>query len=418
MAGLGQRLSDLWARLMERGDADGAVPPAAEAAVAQAPVIWMLGKVQSGKSSIVKAVTGASAAEIGSGFKPCTRTAAVFDFPGEAPLVRFLDTRGLGEAGYDAAADIDVAMAHAHLLLVVMRAMDHAQDEIVRVVREARQRHPGWPVLVAQTCLHDAYRSGMGHVVPYPFSEHIANDARVPEALCRSLVLQRRMLDGVGGSGPTEYVPIDFTLPEDGFEPRFYGLDALLDGIGRVAPAGIAATVRELRWAASDRTARIAHPRILGYAAAAAAVDVVPVAGVVAVPGVQAQLLRVMAGIYGVAWDRQTLTTFASCLGAGVLARLIATFGIREAAKLIPVYGQTAGAAAAAVASFSTTYALGKAAGYFLERRRRGEASDPAGVADTYKQALAAALALARERGVGKPDAENSAAGKGRSDAR
>ena len=418
MAGLGQRLSDLWARLMERGDADGAVPPAAEAAVAQAPVIWMLGKVQSGKSSIVKAVTGASAAEIGSGFKPCTRTAAVFDFPGEAPLVRFLDTRGLGEAGYDAAADIDVAMAHAHLLLVVMRAMDHAQDETVRVVREARQRHPGWPVLVAQTCLHDAYRSGMGHVVPYPFSEDVANDARVPEALRRSLVLQRRMLDGVGGNGPIEYVPIDFTLPEDGFEPRFYGLDALLDGIGRVAPAGIAATVRELRWAASDRTARIAHPRILGYAAAAAAVDVVPVAGVVAVPGVQAQLLRVMAGIYGVAWDRQTLTTFASCLGAGVLARLIATFGIREAAKLIPVYGQTAGAAAAAVASFSTTYALGKAAGYFLERRRRGEASDPAGVADTYKQALAAALALARERGVGKPDAENSAAGKGRSDAR
>lgn len=418
MAGLGQRLSDLWARLMERGDADGAVPPAAQAAVAQAPVIWMLGKVQSGKSSIVKAVTGASAAEIGSGFKPCTRTAAVFDFPGEAPLVRFLDTRGLGEAGYDAAADIDVAMAHAHLLLVVMRAMDHAQDETVRVVREARQRHPGWPVLVAQTCLHDAYRSGMGHVVPYPFSEDVANDARVPEALRRSLVLQRRMLDGVGGSGPTEYVPIDFTLPEDGFEPRFYGLDALLDGIGRVAPAGIAATVSELRWAASDRTARIAHPRILGYAAAAAAVDVVPVAGVVAVPGVQAQLLRVLAGIYGVAWDRQTLTTFASCLGAGVLARLIATFGIREAAKLIPVYGQTAGAAAAAVASFSTTYALGKAAGYFLERRRRGEASDPAGVADTYKQALAAALALARERGVGKPDAENSAAGKGRSDAR
>ena len=418
MAGLGQRLSDLWARLMERGDADGAVPPAAQAAVAQAPVIWMLGKVQSGKSSIVKAVTGASAAEIGSGFKPCTRTAAVFDFPGEAPLVRFLDTRGLGEAGYDAAADIDVAMAHAHLLLVVMRAMDHAQDETVRVVREARQRHPGWPVLVAQTCLHDAYRSGMGHVVPYPFSEDVANDARVPEALRRSLVLQRRMLDGVGGNGPIEYVPIDFTLPEDGFEPRFYGLDALLDGIGRVAPAGIAATVSELRWAASDRTARIAHPRILGYAAAAAAVDVVPVAGVVAVPGVQAQLLRVLAGIYGVAWDRQTLTTFASCLGAGVLARLIATFGIREAAKLIPVYGQTAGAAAAAVASFSTTYALGKAAGYFLERRRRGEASDPAGVADTYKQALAAALALARERGVGKPDAENSAAGKGRSDAR
>lgn len=418
MAGLGQRLSDLWARLMERGDADGGVPPAAEAAVAHAPVVWMLGKVQSGKSSIVKAVTGASDAEIGSGFKPCTRTAAVFDFPAEAPLVRFLDTRGLGEVGYDATADIDVAMAQAHLLLVVMRAMDHAQDEIVRIVAQARKRHPGWPVLVAQTCLHDSYPAGMGHVVPYPYDRDVASDARVPEALRRSLSLQRRLLDEVGGNGPIDFVPIDFTLPEDGFEPRLYGLEALLDGIGRVAPASIAATVSELRTAAADRTARIAHPRILGYAAAAAAVDVVPVAGVVAVPGVQAQLLRVLAGIYGVAWDRQTLATFASCLGAGVLARLLATFGIREAAKLIPVYGQTAGAAAAAVASFSTTYALGKAAGYFLERRRRGEASDPAGVAATYKQALAAALALARERGVGKPDADARAPNEGRSDAR
>lgn len=413
MAGLGQRLSDLWARLMERGDADAAAPAAAETALAQAPVVWVVGKVQSGKSSIVKAVTGASEAEIGSGFKPCTRTAAVFDFPAEAPLVRFLDTRGLGEAGYDPAEDIAVAMAQAHLLLVVMRAMDHGQDEIVRAVAQARQRHPGWPVLVAQTCLHDAYPPGTAHVLPYPYGADIADDARVPDALRRSLALQRKLFDGVGGNGPIEYVPIDFTLPEDGLEPRLYGLEALLDGIGRVAPAGIAATVSELRTAASDRAARIAHPRILGYAAAAGAVDVVPVAGMVAVPGVQAQLLRVLAGIYGVAWDRQTLATFASCLGAGALARLLALFGIRQAAKLIPVYGQTAGAAAAAVASFSTTYALGKAAGYFLDRRRRGETSDPAGVAETYRQALAAALTLARERGVGKPET-----GEGRSDAR
>ena len=34
----------------------------------------------------------------------------------------------------------------------------------------------------------------------------------------------------------------------------------------------------------------------------------------------------------------------------------------RQLVKLIPVYGQTAGAAAAAAASFAATYALGKAA--------------------------------------------------------
>ncbi len=35
------------------------------------PVLWMFGKTQSGKTSIVKYLTGAAEAEIGQGFKPC-----------------------------------------------------------------------------------------------------------------------------------------------------------------------------------------------------------------------------------------------------------------------------------------------------------------------------------------------------------
>jgi len=38
-----------------------------------APVIWLFGKVQSGKTSIIRALTGAERAQIGGGFKPCTR---------------------------------------------------------------------------------------------------------------------------------------------------------------------------------------------------------------------------------------------------------------------------------------------------------------------------------------------------------
>jgi len=57
--------------------------------------------------------------------------------------------------------------------------------------------------------------------------------------------------------------------------------------------------------------------------------------------------------------------------------------------------------------SFATTYALGKAACYFLKRRKAG-ASDPAGVAQTYKGALGAALRLARERGISKPQVRKS----------
>jgi uncharacterized protein (DUF697 family) len=89
-------------------------------------------------------------------------------------------------------------------------------------------------------------------------------------------------------------------------------------------------------------------------------------------------------------------------LGATTLVRIASGFGARELAKLVPVYGQTAGAAAAAIMSFATTYALGKAACYFLSRRTIG-ASDPDGVAQAYKDALKSALCLARERGFTNP---------------
>ena len=134
---------------------------------------------------------------------------------------------------------------------------------------------------------------------------------------------------------------------------------------------------------------------------AAAAADLVPVAGAVAVPGVQGKMLHALAGIYGVAWDRRALGEFAAAVGTGALVRMATAFGAREFAKLIPVYGQTAGAAAAAAASFATTYALGKAACHFLARRRSG-ASDPDGVAAAYRESLADAFRLARSKGLDK----------------
>jgi len=79
--------------------------------------------------------------------------------------------------------------------------------------------------------------------------------------------------------------------------------------------------------------------------------------------------------------------------------RTLSGFGLRQLLKLVPVYGQTAGAAAAAAMSFATTYALGKAAAYFLARRRLGASADD-GVLRAYKEALKTALAVASERQV------------------
>src|SRR3954470_10627738 len=45
------------------------------------PVLWLIGKTQTGKSSIVRTLTGAADAEIGQGFRPCTRHSRRYQFP-------------------------------------------------------------------------------------------------------------------------------------------------------------------------------------------------------------------------------------------------------------------------------------------------------------------------------------------------
>jgi len=389
------RLAETWATLVQTRADRTSSEAIATTAAADAPVIWLVGKVQAGKSSIVQAITGSSEAEVGSGFRPCTRSARVFDFPVEAPIVRFLDTRGLGEVGYDPTEDLAILEDKAHLLLVVMRAMDHHQSSIIEAVSEIRRRHPDWPIVVAQTCLHDAYEGDAGHVLPYPFGTQRKDTLRAPDGLRRSLAHQRRAFESIGGNGPIVFVPIDFTQAEDGFEPRLYGFDALAKAILAAAPKRVGAMLEEMKAASRDKSAREALPLILGHAAVAAAADAVPLAGAVAAPGVQARMLYALAAKRGVPWDRRTLAEFGGCLGAGILTGLVARFGVRQLVKLIPVYGQTVGSAAAAAASSATTYALGRAAIVFIDRRQNGT-PDPEAVAAEFHSALATAFGAAR----------------------
>lgn len=79
------------------GGSGASAEDARKRAQATAPVMWLLGKTGAGKTAIVAALSGDPRAKVGEGFEPCTRTAAFYDVPPEAPLLRFLDTRGLGE---------------------------------------------------------------------------------------------------------------------------------------------------------------------------------------------------------------------------------------------------------------------------------------------------------------------------------
>jgi len=369
--------------------------PIADRARQFAPVVWLLGKVQSGKTSIVRSLTQATDAEIGEGFRACTKTARVFDFPQEAPIIRFLDTRGLGEAAYDPSDDIAFCEGRSHLILAVVKALDQEQQAVLDVVSAVRKRHPDWPVVVAQTSLHEAYAPGAhSHVLPYPFAPE-AEPSAVPEPLRRVLAHQRSLFEGVLGRGGLSFVPLDFTQPGDGFDPPDYGRDALIGGLIAAAPAAAAVALAGLPDALLG-DGRKYGAQILGFAVAAAAGDVVPVAGAVVVPMVQAAMLHRLAKLHGIEWDQRAYAEFAGALGVGTLVRTASSFGIRQLVKLIPVYGQTAGAAAAAAASFAATYAMGRAAAFFLARRQRGMHTRD--VASVYAKALREAFVLDKTR--------------------
>src|SRR5205085_8860608 len=103
------------------------------------PTFWLFGKTQSGKTSVIKYLTGADSAEIGRGFQPCTRFSRRYQFPtAEAPLLSFLDTRGLDEPGYDPAEDLARFNDQAHVVLVTVKALDHAQENILKHLRTIR----------------------------------------------------------------------------------------------------------------------------------------------------------------------------------------------------------------------------------------------------------------------------------------
>ena len=380
--------------LLQPRVADAALESALDAARARQPlpVIWLLGKTQSGKTSIIRALTGSPHAVIGNGFRACTRTARGYDFPTPAPVVRFLDTRGLGETAYDPREDIDYCESQAHLILGVMKATDLEQAEVFRVLQAVRRRHPDWPVVIAQTGLHEAYPPGVGHCLPYPFDEQ-PWPSIVPNDLTRALHAQRAALGRLTGDSAARWVPIDLTLPEDDLEPADYGLAALWGAIGEVSALGLQALLggdAEVR----DTFARTAHPHIVGYALAAAGVGALPAVDLVMVPAVQAKLLHSLAAIYGQRWNGQDLSDFLGLLGLGIGTGYLTRLAGRGLVKWVPVLGQTLGVLWGATASGATTYALGKAACYYFGTRRLGERIDSATLRRTYTQALAAGAQL------------------------
>ena len=402
-------LERLWKAISEVlfGDISGSGAGTEDArarAQATAPVMWLLGKTGAGKTAIVAALTGDPRAEVGEGFEPCTRTAAFYDVPSEAPLLRFLDTRGLGEANYNPAKDIAWCEEQSHLVLVVMQVADPAQDKVLRALRQARRRHSDWPVVVAQTGLHRLYPAGAGHPKQYPYTGGSEDEthASVPHALRQALAHQRRLFVGLPGPQP-RFVPIDFTIPEDGFPPSDFGLEMLWRILEEAGPKAFQALHLARANAESDRIRAKARPLIYGYSAAAAGAGAIPIpiVGAGGLAGVLAIMLRALAIRYGVVWTPSTFAQFSGTVGGGALVWWILRYGFRELLKPIPIVGTVAAGALNAAAAFAVTVGIGEAACVWLAYQRRGLTAPKDEVRRAFAEGLAEGLKRAKSHAKG-----------------
>jgi len=395
-----QRLWDaISARLFggER-DQDAAIR---DIAIGDAPVVWLLGKAGAGKTSIVAALTGDDAAQVGNGFQPCTRTARVFDLPPEAPLLRFLDTRGLGEAGYDPAEDIAWCGTQAHLLLAVARVDDPDQKPVIETARAARRAHRDWPVVVAETHLHTLYAAGRNHPASYPYTggpEDLTNGA-VPQRLREALAHQRGLFAALPGPEPI-FVPLDLTHPTDGFDPPDFGLEALVTALEKAAPEAMRPILQARMKAEGDPFRASCERVILAYAGTAAGTGGVPVplVGAGGLMTSNALMLRALANRYGIAWTPADFAAFVGALGTGALFWFGVRYAARELVKLVPVVGSVAGGTLNALAAFALTYGIGTAACVWLWQRKCGQTAPDAEVSRAFRDALAEGVKRARER--------------------
>lgn len=356
------------------------------------PVFWLFGKTQSGKTSIIKYLTGAEEAEIGQGFKPCTKYSRQYEFPTpEAPLLTFLDTRGVDEPGYDPKEDLARFDSLAHLVVVTIKAMDHAQENVFHHLETIRQRNPQRPVILAVTCLHEAYPQQQ-HILPYesvnwdhqPSHSESSPKTEPPEGLQASLNEQQRRF----ASLYDYFVPIDLTPTEEGFNEPNYGGEVLKETLLHALPSAYRQTLVTLDEAThelSDLYARHAMPRILGYSSLAATAGAIPVPWVdlLILPGIQTRMIYDLAQFYGQPLTGTRFLELASSLGLGMLVRQAA----REVIKFIPFVGSVAGAALAGAA----TFALGKAFCYYYSAVHRGQVPQPEDIRRYYAEQLALA---------------------------
>jgi hypothetical protein len=160
----------------------------------------------------------------------------------------------------------------------------------------------------------------------------------------------------------------------------------------------MAIALAELPPSRGEGSMRKSDAHILGFALAAGASDAFPVAGAIAVPMVQAAMLRQLGKLHGVHWDRRTYAEFAGALGTARWCALPPRSACASSSSSSPSTGRRPALPPPRLPAFAATYAMGKAAKYFLVRRQQG--GRPRSRID-LPPTLRQAFHLAKERDIG-----------------
>ncbi|EAR09121.1 YcjF family protein [Reinekea blandensis] len=329
------------------------------------PTLWLLGKTGAGKSSLIKAVTGIDRIEIGLGFRPCTDRSYHYDFPSDKPVCRFIDTRGLGEADYDATEDIDALSLNANAVVLVMKLDEPEQSAVLAALKQVRASKKVNQVLLVHTG-----KASLGS------TEELAS--------CRAY--NQRQVESVWGK-PVESVAVELDDEHSAAEDSDHR--DLIAKLSEFLPI-VAFLHSETTAADSEhKSFKVMQKELLWYATAAGSSDAFPAVGLVSVPVLQTKMLHSIAEHYGVPWGKKEMAELMATLGAGFGVQYSVKLGLRQLVKFIPVYGQTIGAASAAAISFSSTFALGRLGCLYMYHKSRNEPVSAEELKKAYQDAFA-----------------------------
>jgi uncharacterized protein (DUF697 family) len=303
------------------------------------PTIWMLGKTGAGKSSFTKKLTGYAHIPIGMGFMPCTQTMDEYLFPDIEPLLKLLDTRGLGEAEYDSSDDVKTASEISDLIVIVAKLDEPNQSDVLAVLKGAKKFSVSSNLVVLHTGEFD--------------------DLNVQTQ--RSLAFNQAQFDAVW-HGDINHVRVD--LNNENHE----GHNQIKEALASVLPL-IALLIEEQKLDGMEaEKLSIIHPLILRYSGLSSAAGVMPVVGSVSTLAAQGAMIKAIAEHHEIDWSRQTLLEFFSALGISFALTQAASLGGRALLSAVPVAGSVLSGGLA----FATSYGFGRVADYYFFRKKNG----------------------------------------------